>query len=138
MHTSVIEIPQPQLTGACIQISPLCQTLSPLPTTTTALFLPPHEHMSTRIKDAGMAIRHSRGYIISTLQGLQMGLREWTWCVPTAKNMLILPVSERNVFVIEKSVRDVKQDEKHVPDLLEAIMRPPGLVKEELRPILSQ
>ena len=28
---------------------------------------------STRIKDAGIAIRHSRGYIISILQGLEMG-----------------------------------------------------------------
>ena len=29
----------------------------------------------TRIKDAGMAIRHSRGYIISILQGLEMGCK---------------------------------------------------------------
>ena len=30
---------------------------------------------STRIKDAGIAIRHSQGYIISILQGLEMGWR---------------------------------------------------------------
>ena len=39
--------------------------------------------LSTRIKDAGIAIRHSRGYIISILQGLEMGWRGWTWCVPS-------------------------------------------------------
>ena len=31
--------------------------------------------LSTRIKDAGIAIRHSRGYIISILQGPEMGWR---------------------------------------------------------------
>ena len=36
---------------------------------------------STRIKDAGIAIRHSRGYIISILQGLEMGWRGMKWCV---------------------------------------------------------
>ena len=30
---------------------------------------------STRIKDAGIAIRHSRGYMISILQGPEMGRR---------------------------------------------------------------
>ena len=30
--------------------------------------------MSTRIKDAGIAIRHSQGYIISILQGPEMSL----------------------------------------------------------------
>ena len=32
---------------------------------------------STRIKDAGIAIRHSRGYIISILQGPEMSFRGW-------------------------------------------------------------
>ena len=36
---------------------------------------------STRIKDAGIAIRHSQGYIISILQGPEMSLREWALCV---------------------------------------------------------
>ena len=40
---------------------------------------------STRIKDAGIAIRHSRGYIISILQGPETDLREWTRCVDTQK-----------------------------------------------------
>ena len=31
-------------------------------------------HFSTRIKDAGIAIRHSQGYIISILQGPEMSL----------------------------------------------------------------
>ena len=35
----------------------------------------PMDMKSTRIKDAGIAIRHSRGYIISILQGPEMGLR---------------------------------------------------------------
>merc|ERR1711965_739649 len=86
---------------------------------------------STRIEDAGIAIRHSRGYIISILQGPEMGLRGWTWCVHGHKNKLTL--SKTYFFVIEKYVEDVKQDEKHVPDLLESIMRPTCLVKEELR-----
>ena len=30
---------------------------------------------STRIKDAGIAIRHSQGYIVSILQGPEMGWR---------------------------------------------------------------
>ena len=69
--------------------------------------------------------------LFSILQGLEVGLREWTRCVPGHKNMLTL--SKRHVFVIEKYVEDAKQDEKHVPDLLESIMRPTCLVKEKLR-----
>ena len=38
-------------------------------------------NLSTRIKDAGITIRHSRGYIISILQGLEMGWRGMKWCV---------------------------------------------------------
>ena len=41
--------------------------------------------LSTRIKDAGIAIRHSRGYIISILQGPEMDLREWNRWVHTQK-----------------------------------------------------
>ena len=82
------------------------------------------------IKDAGIAIRHSRGCIISILQGLEMGWRGWSRCVPHTKNKFTL--LKRHVFVIEKYIEDVRQDEKHVPDLLEAIMRPTCLVKEEL------
>merc|ERR1711965_190764 len=37
--------------------------------------------LSTRIKDAGIASRHSRGYIISILQGLETGWRGMKWCV---------------------------------------------------------
>ena len=36
---------------------------------------------STRIKDAGIAIRHSQGYIISTLQGPEIGWRGMPRCV---------------------------------------------------------
>ena len=41
--------------------------------------------LSTRIKDAGIAIRHSRGYIISILQGPGMNFRVWNRCVSTQK-----------------------------------------------------
>ena len=41
---------------------------------------------STGIKDAGIAIRHSRGYIISIPQGPETDFREWTRCVDTQKN----------------------------------------------------
>ena len=37
--------------------------------------------LSTRIKDAGIAIRRSRGYIISILQGPEMGWRDLNRCV---------------------------------------------------------
>ena len=40
---------------------------------------------STRIKDAGIAIRHSQGYIISILQGLEMGWRGWKRFAPVKK-----------------------------------------------------
>ena len=41
--------------------------------------------LSTRIKDAGIAIRHSQGYTFSILQGPETDLREWTRCVDTQK-----------------------------------------------------
>ena len=47
-------------------------------------------HLLTRIKDAGIAIRHAQGYMVSLLQGLEMGLSEWTWCVSGPQNMLTL------------------------------------------------
>ena len=54
---------------------------------------------STRIKDAGIAIRHSRGYVTSILQGLEMGLREWTRCVPGHKKQ-VEPIKKkcRNIY----------------------------------------
>ena len=36
----------------------------------------PFWQFSTRIKDAGIAIRHSRGYTFSILQALEMGWRD--------------------------------------------------------------
>ena len=85
---------------------------------------------STRIKDAGIAIRHSRGYNFSILQGPDTDLREWNWWVHTQKNR---KPYKKDTFFIEKCFEDVRQDEKHVPDLLEPIMRPTDPVKEELR-----
>ena len=46
-----------------------CFRIILVPRFTPKLFL----FMSTRIKDAGIAIRRSQGYIISILQGLEMG-----------------------------------------------------------------
>ena len=85
---------------------------------------------SNRIKDAGIAIRHSQGYLFYTA-GSGSGLEGAEAVCPTQ-----LTLRKRHCFVAEKYVEFVKQDEKHVPDLLELIMRPPGLVKEELRPFL--
>ena len=44
---------------------------------------------STRIKDAGIAIRLLQAYTFSVLQGPEMDFREWNWCVPTQKNKTI-------------------------------------------------
>ena len=44
------------------------------------------DQLSTRIKDAGIAIRHSQGYTFSILQGPETDLREWKRCVDTQKN----------------------------------------------------
>ena len=86
---------------------------------------------STRIKDAGVAIRHSRGYIISILQGPEMNLMEWNGCVHEHKNRK--PNKKTYFFRMEKYIEDLRQDEKHGPDLLEAIMRPTYPIKDELR-----
>ena len=89
---------------------------------------------STRIKDAGIAIRHSRGRILFYTAGSRNGF-QWmeVVCPHTKKHKTI---SKRHLFLIEKYFEDVRQDEKHVPDPLESIIPPPGLVKEELRQIL--
>ena len=91
---------------------------------------------STRIKDAGIAIRHSRGYIISILQGPDTDLREWSRCVDTEKNRK--PYQKGTFSLWTKKIEDAWQDEKHVPDLLEAIIQPPDPVKDELRQKLSK
>ena len=82
---------------------------------------------STRIKDAGIAIRHSQGYTSSILQALEMDWRDvgdvWHQVDPKKKT----------IFLIEKCIEDARQDEKHTPDLMESIMRPTDPVKDELR-----
>ena len=40
------------------------------------------------IKDAGITIRHSQGYIVSILQDPEMGLRELSWCVQGQKKQV--------------------------------------------------
>ena len=82
-------------------------------------------NFSTRIKDAGIAIHHSRGRILFYTAGSGNGLEGvGNWGAPK-----LYP----NAFVIEKPVEDVKQDEKSVPHLVESVMRSTCLVKEELR-----
>ena len=56
---------------------------------------------STRIKDAGIAIRHSRGYTFSILQGPGTDLREWKRCVDaqkTANHIKQIFFSDRKTF----------------------------------------
>ena len=84
-------------------------------------------HFSTRIKDAGIAIRHSQGYTFFYTAGSRNGLEEVDTVCPGK-----LTLRKRHFFVIEKYIEDARQDENHVPDLLESIMRPTDPVKEEL------
>ena len=83
---------------------------------------------STRIKDAGIAIRHSRGRILFYTASSR---NELEGVVALCDTKLIL----RKIYFFgrEKYIEDLKQEEKDVPDLLESIMRPTCLVKEELR-----
>ena len=62
---------------------------------------------STRIKDAGIAIRNPRGYIVSILRGPEMSWREWTPVGGVTRRTLPL---RKLIFVIlvEKYVKDVK------------------------------
>ena len=98
----------------------------------------PFWQLSTRIKDAGIAIRHSQGYTFlycrvqkSILQAPEMSWRGWTSGVTSHKKEVV--PKKKQFFVLDKYIEDAKQEEKDVPDLLEAIPRPTDLVKEELR-----
>ena len=95
--------------------------------------------LSTRIKDAGIAIRHSRGRILFYTAGSRNGLKGVDVGGTHSKKRK-LSLRKRHFFVtsIEQYIEDVKQKEKDVPDLLEAIMKAPGLVKEEIRQILMK
>ena len=87
--------------------------------------------LSTRIKDAGIAVRHSRGRILFYSAGSRNGLEGVdTVCPGTQKQV---DPKKRHVFVIEKYIEDVKQSQKVAPDLVESIMRPSDHVKEESR-----
>ena len=89
---------------------------------------------STRIKDAGIAIRHSRGRILFYTAGSRNGLERVAGIGPGHKKEVV--PKKNTFFVIEEYIEDAKQDQKVVPDLVESIMKGSGLVKEELRPIL--
>ena len=86
------------------------------------------DRSSTRIKDAGTAIRHSRERILFHTAGSR---NEFGRCVSTHKRELY--PRKRHFFLMEKYIEDARQDEKHVPDPLESIMRPTDPVKDELR-----
>ena len=86
---------------------------------------------STRIKDAGIAIRHSQGRILFYTAGSRNGLEGVGGRGPKK-----LALRKRHFFVLEKHIEDVKQDQKNALDLLESIIRPTRLAKEELRRIL--
>ena len=61
---------------------------------------PEHQHascLSTRIKDAGIAIRHSRGYIISILQGLETGWGGWAGLPPYKMIQFIIEITKIKV-----------------------------------------
>ena len=88
---------------------------------------------STRIKDAGIAIRHSRERILFYTAGSRDGLNGVVGHGPGHKKKLYR--RKIHFFVIEKSVEDVKQGQKVVPDLVESMMKVLGLVKEALRRI---
>ena len=88
---------------------------------------------STRIKDAGIAIRHSRGRILFYNAGSRNGFEGMVSVCPNTTKQVDPIKKIRTFFVMEKYVEDAKQEKKDVPDLLEAIMKGSGLVKEELR-----
>ena len=85
---------------------------------------------STRIKDAGIAIRHSQGRILFYTAGSGNGLEGADAVYPGTQKQV--DPKNRHFFAIEKYIEDVRQTEKHVLDLLEPIMRPTDPVKEEL------
>ena len=86
---------------------------------------------STCIKDAGIAIRHSRGRILFYTAGSRNGLEG-----AGSRGPKKLTLRKRHFFVMEKYIEDVKQDQKTVPDLVEPIIAPTDPLKEELRRIL--
>ena len=83
--------------AACVKIAPMpLKTTSQTPDSAKVANMGlagdcsaccPHLAFSIGVEDAGIAICHSQGYIISILQGPEMELREWTRCVDTQKNI---------------------------------------------------
>ena len=78
--------------------------------------------LSTRIKDAGIVIRHSRGYIISILQGLEMGWRGLAAGVSRRKSPKRIPKSSKRGS--PKSSKSQNWFADHPSPILE---RPPPL-----------
>ena len=89
---------------------------------------------SSRVKDAGITIRHSRARILFHTAGSR-NESEGVDVAGTQTQKEVGP-KKNTFFVLEKYVEDVKQEEKDPPDLVEPIMRPTDPVKEELRRIL--
>ena len=59
---------------------------------------------STQIKDAGIAIHHSRGYIISILQGPEMGRRSGHQGYKSTKIAITRQRRIQNAFYAENSI----------------------------------
>ena len=88
----------------------------------------------TRIKDAGIAIRHLRGRLLFYTAGSRKGF-EGLGSGGTGHKKEAVP-KQMTFFVVERHIEEVKQKQKDVPDLVESIMRPTDPAKEELRRIL--
>ena len=71
---------------------------------------------SIRIKDAGIAIRHSQGRILFYTAGPRNGLERKSAAARETKRKR----KTLDFFVKEEFIEDVRQDKKHVPVLLEA------------------
>ena len=87
------------------------------------------------IKDAGIAICHSRGYIISIPRAPKKGWSEWT---PVGHRVASeedtykkkLSLNKKHFSVIESHVRSIMQDEKNALNLLELMMKPTDPAEE--------
>ena len=95
------------------------------------------ERLSTCIKDAGIAIRHSRGRILFYTAGSRNRLEgngHWWASGGIAHKKEVVP--KKNQLFVIYIYEDAKQGQKVAPDLVESIMKGSGRVKESLRRIL--
>ena len=96
----------------------------------------PHINCSTRVKDTGIAIRHSQERLLFYTAVSRNRLERVGGHGPGHKKEV--DPKKKKLFVIEKYVEDVKHDEKHGLDLLEPILRLADPTKEEFRRIFMK